>query len=236
MSGKFILGSGFFGGHKEREFAEIWGECLRKHLSQKPESIIVLSVGDSDISRPAWRRFLPEWGMFPQWIRLNGNLGHIGQVMSGEKPYLMCGWSGALLWLAMTAYNNESDLCFVEQDTLAFGDWFGQMMEDLGDGEMIFGHKHEGPPWMHCEQSILYIRHSFIPTFIADYISLGPESNEDLIPETKFRRIEMLHPNKVSRLSFGPGRVRPINFDSLPLYAQKFSDEELSEVYRRGLL
>lgn len=229
----YLLGSGFFGGQKEREFSVIWGNCLTKYCSTIPDKVVILANGGSE----PFKRVLGMDG-WPneEIVHLKGNLGHIGQILSRDKPHLMCGWSGVLLWLAMTAYNNETDICFVEQDTLAFGDWFSQMMGDLGDGQMIFGHKHEGEPWMWSEQSIIYVRHSWIPTFIMEYIRLGGEDDPDLIPETKFRRIEMIYPKEIRRLSFGPGRVRPLPYDAPVWYAQKFSSDEMSEIERRGLL
>lgn len=233
MSERFLLGSGFYGGQKEREFGVVWGTCLTKHCSTIPEKVVILAVGGSE---PYGRVLGCDQWPKEEIVHLKGNLGHIGQVMSGEKPHLMCGWSGALLWLAMTAYNGELDLCFVEQDVLAFGDWFGKMMEDLGDGQMIFGHKHEAEPWMWAEQSIIYIRHAWIPLFVMEYIKLGGEADEDLIPETKFRRIEMLYPKDIRRLSFGPGRVRPIPFDDPIFYAQKYSEDDMAEINLRGLL
>jgi hypothetical protein len=232
----YLLGSGFYGGQKEREFAEIWGKCLRRYLSQKPEIIVILTVGDSDVSRPAWNRFSSEWNMFPQWVRLSGNNGHVGQLMGGEKTGPLCGWSAALLWLCMTAYANESDLLFYEQDVLAFGDWFGQLQKDLGDGKFIWGKKMVSEPFMHGANSIVYIRHDFLLTFVKEYIECGNESDPDRVPETKFRMIEMKYPQASRRLSFPCDRERPIPWEAPVWYAQKITDEEMDEIYRRGLL
>lgn len=232
----YLLGSGFFGGAKEREFMDLWAKTLVKNTSVKPADIAILSVGDSYLNEPALDHFHRAWGIFPEKVRLQNNLGHVGQLMSGNKPQQLCGWSGALLWLCMTAYNAEMDCCFVEQDVLAFGDWFGQMMKDMGEGSMVWGHKHTSEPHMRGSNSIVYIRHEFLLPFIQNYIALGSESDPDLIPETKFYRIELLFPDKVKRLSYPCDRERPIPWDLPIFYAQKLLDEELTEAKRRKLL
>jgi hypothetical protein len=89
---------------------------------------------------------------------------------------------------------------------------------------------------MRGSNSIVYIRHEFLLPFIQNYIALGNESDPDLVPETKFYRIQLLFPDKVKTLSYGCDRCRPIPWDSPTWYAQKFTDEELAEAKRRGLL
>lgn len=226
----YLLGSGFYGGQKEREFALQWEYSLTRYTSVAPKEIFILAAGGSK----------PPIGLFdetdwpsPVVIGLSANLGHVGQLMSGEKTQQLCGWSAALLWLCMTAYNAELDVAFVEQDCLVFGDWFGKMMEDLGDGQWIFGHKHESEPFMWASNSIVYIRHEFLLTFIKEYIALGSDGEHDLVPETKFRRIELLYPLLTRRLSYGQDRTRPLDYDAPILYAQKLTNEELEEFRKR---
>lgn len=140
------------------------------------------------------------------------------------------------MWLCLTAYANESSLLFVEQDCLVFGDFYKQMMEDLGDGMMVFGRKMKSEPFMHCGNSLIYIRHEFLLTFVKDYIGLGTDGDTENVPETKFRKIEMMHPDKIRRLSFGCDREKPIPFDGPVVYCQKLTDDELEEFRKRGRL
>lgn len=229
----YLLGSGFHGGQKEREFGVIWANGLIKYCSVIPEHIAILSVGGSE---PYKRLFHVDGWPQEEIVHLKGNNGHVGQLMGGEKTGPLCGWSAALLWLCMTAYANESDLLFYEQDVLAFGDWFGQLQKDLGDGKFIWGKKMVSEPFMHGANSIVYIRHDFLLTFVKEYIECGNESDPDRVPETKFRMIEMKYPQASRRLSFPCDRERPIPWEAPVWYAQKFTEEEMSEIYRRGLL
>lgn len=169
-------------------------------------------------------------------LQLEGNLGHVGDLLNGTKKHELCGWSGAVLALAMIAYCNETDLIYKEQDCLAFGPWVDQMYADLGDKGMVFGRKMINAPYMPCAQSLFLIRHRFIPEFVKRYIELGPENSQDNLPEHKFAKLEAAHPQHYARLSFGYDRERPINFDDKVFYAQKLSRNELEELKRRNLI
>ena len=169
-------------------------------------------------------------------LQLQGNPGHIGSLLNGSKPHDLCGWSSAVLALAMIAYCNETDFIYKEQDCLAFGPWIDQMYKDLGTKGMVFGRKMVNAPYMPCAQSLFLIRHHFIPEFVRRYLELGPERTEGNLPEHKFARLEELWPQHYARLSFGYDRERPINFDDPVWYAQKFTAAELEELRRRNLI
>lgn len=171
------------------------------------------------------------------WVRLDQNLGHVGDLLSGAKKNDFCGWSATVLGLAMTAYASGQDLIYVEQDCLAFGPWVEQMYSDMGSGDMVFGRAMKSSPWMPCAQSLFLIRHSFLPHFVAQYLYMGPDGSLDNLPETKFVKLEAQNsPGRIRRLSFGYDRERPINFDDKVWYAQKFSREELDELRRRKMI
>jgi len=169
-------------------------------------------------------------------ILLGGNCGHVGDLLSGGKPHALCGWSSAVLALAMIAYCDESDFLYKEQDCLAFGPWIDQMYKDLGNKGMVFGRKMVGPPYMECSQSLFLIRHRFIPEFVRRYIELGPDGDPNNLPETKFAKMEAANPQHYARLSFGYDRERPINFDDKVWFAQKFTAQEIQELKKRGLI
>ncbi len=169
-------------------------------------------------------------------IALANNLGHVGDLLNNSKPHEMCGWSAAVLALAMVAYCNETDMLYKEQDCLAFGPWVEQMYKDIGTKGMVFGRKMVNAPYMPCAQSLFLIRHHFIPEFVRRYIELGPERTADNLPEHKFAKLEELWPQHYARLSFGYDRERPINFDDPVWYAQKLTAPELEEIKRRNLL
>jgi hypothetical protein len=162
------------------------------------------------------------------------NLGHVGDLLSGKSKSHLCGWSASVLALTLIAYNDGSDLVYVEADCLAFGPWLNQAYADLGDKQMAFGRKHETEPFMPCSQSLFIIRHSFLLEFVARYLALP--ADVEMNPENKFAHLEENDSASFARLSFGVDRERPIPFDAPVFYAQRWSGEELEEARTRSLL
>lgn len=228
---KYSLCSGYY---RDPAFAALWQRNVKRYASPKPENVFVLSVGDI-----AWPNFIFANGS--QLIAKN-NLGHVGELLNG-KDREFCGWSAAIMTLAMASYANETDMIFLESDCLAFGPWVEQCYKDMGDGDFVFGHKQESEPWMECSQSLFLVRHRFIPVFVSEYLALGDERHTDAegkhdnLPERKFVKIETKFGTEmVKRLSFGVDRCRPIPYDSPVFYCQRLTPEELTLLKERGLL
>lgn len=225
----YLLGTGAFrDDHAAFAMRARWETCvLRTFASTPPEAIVTLAVGDA---HP------PEHYHLGQWLRLPGNLGHVGDLLNGSRPHKFCGWSAAVIQLAMTAYCAELDFMYLEEDCLAFGPWVQQTYADLGDGQFVFGRKMTSAPWMQCSQSLFLIRHAWIPTFVHAYLGMGKDGDPDNLPETKFARIEEMFPAECRRLSFGVDRERPLPYDAPVWFAQKLTPEEMTELVRRGLV
>jgi hypothetical protein len=217
---KFILGTGY---HKRDnadsvEFLRIWYRNLKRYCPP-PDWIIAITTG---------QRFPLFWAEDVQWIRA-ANLGHADD----PKDYLS-GWSAAVLALAMIAYNCTADLVFLEQDCLAFGNWLETAYADMGERQMVFGHKQESEPFMPSSNSLFIIRHGFLREFVRRYLALPPD--REMNAENKFVEIENQSPSDFARLSFGVDRCRPIPWEAPVFYAQRLTDDELAEARRRGLL
>lgn len=221
-----IIGTGEY---RQHDFMrKLWDDNTdTRRLGMPRLDVVRLAVGG---------QFNPMLKPYGQNIRLNGNLGHVGDLLNGGKPHEICGWSAAVLALAMIAYCNESDFIYKEQDCLAFGPWVEQMYADMGDANMVFGRKMKSAPWMPCAQSLFLIRHKFIPEFARNYIALGPENKVDNLPEHKFVKLEEASPKDYRRLSFGYDRERPITYEDRVFYAQKLTAQEFDELKRRNLL
>lgn len=227
---KYTLGSGFY---RDADFAKLWIDNVRKYASPTPENIFILSVGNS-----AWP--ITDYPFAYQLICKN-NLGHVGDLLKG-KDRDFCGWSAAVLALAMAAYCNETDFIFLESDCLAFGPWVEKIYDDLGEADMVFGGKMEAAPFMQCAQGLFLVRHRFIPEFVSGFIRMGSDSRlsaegkTDNLPEDKFHRLREMFPNRIKTLSFGVDRMRPLPIDSPVWYAQQFTPEELNLLHEKGLL
>lgn len=230
---KYLLGTGAY--RISKDWARTWLENGHFEKSMA-HSRVAISAGFMDRGDDLGVKALYEdYGY--SFITLSGNPGHVGDLLSGAKPHDFCGWSSAILALAMIAYCDESDLAYVEQDALVFGPWLERMYADMGDGDMVFGAKMTKPPYMACSQSLFLIRHRFIPEFVQRYIAMGKDGDPANLPETKFARLEeQLGSERIKRLSFGVDRERPIPFDDEVFFAQKWTQEEIDEAKRRGLL
>ena len=222
----YLLGTGYYG-HPGSEVTRLrWCENVKRYAQPQPNRITTLCVGG----------LICPNGAHGECIDLDGNPGHVGQLLSGEKPHDFCGWSASVLALAMIAYCNETDFVYLEEDALAFGPWVQKLYEELGDGDFAFGHTMTSPPYMACSQSLFIVRHRFIPQFVATYIQLGKDGDPENLPETKFLRIEEKFPAKCRRLSFTVDRERPLPYDAPVWSAQKFTQDELAELRNRGLI
>ena len=228
---KITIGSSFYdkgknGDEFRRAFAQLWYYNTMA-AQPKPERVIVISEGGS-------KPFCAE-GV--DTVNLTGDLGHCEDLVYGRKPHAHSSWSISMCAAALLAYDNETDFLYKEEDCLAFGPWVEQMYKDMGDGVMVFGAKHTSPPWMACSQSLFLVAHRFIPTFVVCYLAAGNDRDRHNLGEKKFETLEAkFGKDKIKRLSFGVDRERPIPWDAPVFYAQQFTQAELDEAKRRGLI
>ena len=226
---KFLIGSSYFdhGEEHRKEFARVW-HFNTLQARPEPARIVVICEGGCVIPYAS-----PNMDV----IHLSGDLGNFMHLVNKQKPHRHTGWSASMIALAMLAYVDESDFIYKEQDCLAFGQWVDTMYRDLGDGDIVFGAKHESPPYQGCSQSLFLVRHRFIPEFITKYLTYGPEGNMDMLGEHRFMNMEReLGRSRVKQLSFGVDRERPIPWDKPVWYAQQWKNDELEEAHRRRLI
>lgn len=224
----YLLGSGYHAtpGSGQAEFASLWQANVKRFARPAPAKVVIISVGHSVYPVPRDSELLETV------IDLDGNLGHVGDLLNGAKQHELCGWSAAVLTLAMLAYTAELDLMVLEQDCLAFGPWVEQTYQDLGDGQVVFG----SCKLMGVAQSLFLVRHAYLPKFVSLYLGLGTDNNWQMLPEHKFHTLERLYPEEWRRLSFPFDRDRPLDYELPVWYAQKFTAEELDELKARGLI
>lgn len=230
---KYLIGTGFHSnagdkgnpktaGLRPVDFWSLWHENTIKYARPAPERIAVIGSGNG----------IQPFPFGTQWIALSGDLGHVHDLNEHLKPYHWCGWSMALVTLALLAYQNECDFVFKEQDVLAFGPWVERMYAEIGSAGMIFGRARCMP----AVQSLLLCKHEFIPEFVRLFMSTGSEQEKRNEGELKFARLERDHPSLFTRYSFGYDRDRPINYDDEVFYLQHTTPDELKELRRRGLV
>lgn len=235
---KYLIGTGFYGGPAELEFAKMWMGAINKHCNPAPERIVVVgngnaSPGGTEILRETYGAF--ERGLVDV-IYLQGNCGHCGDLLSGRKKNEFCGWTASVMATAMLAYSNECDFVYIEQDTMAFGPWIEQCYSEMGDRELAFGKRMLTAPHMSCANAIMLVKHRFIPTFVSRHLSYGSDGVIGNLTEDKTVHIERDFPDKCCRFSMGVDRERPIHFDAKVWYAQKFTPMEIEEIKRRNLV
>lgn len=222
----YIVGTGFYHAPGQEEWANwFWSLWLESVMRHTPLNKVVVIANGCCV--PMWTA---HHGI--NIVKLEGNCGHVGDLLSGAKKHRLCGWSATVLTLAMIAYANESDVCFIEQDVLTFGDCIGKMYEEIGDAGMIFG----SCKLMPAAQSLFLVKHEFLPDFVRRYISKHPENTDAWLPEKKFARMASESPDKVKRFSFGFDRDRPLDITLPVWYAQKFKPDELRMLADAGLI
>lgn len=220
---KYHIGTGYFSrpNHGAEEFFKIWYANTLDH--SQPKRITILSCGGCAIP-----------GAPGQWINLDGDIGHVGQILSGAKKFPYPSGALTICALALLAYLDECDFIFKEQDLLAFGDWPGRIYSeaDAGGHEMMIGRQKCMP----CAMSLMLIRHSFILEFVRWFLSSEAEVRGDSLSEHKLARWQASNPGKIGYFSFGYDRDRPFNMDDDVWYAQKYSIDELKALEGAGLI
>lgn len=226
---RYLVGSSYFDKRQadRPEFLRIWIENTKKCFANPTRVVLVAEAGSNIPFR------LPDGY---DSVNLTGDLGHVTMLESGEKKHVHGGWTAHMLALAMLAYCDEADFIYKESDCLAFGDILNQMYADLGeDGDIVYGHAHPGPPGMPSSQSLFLVRHRFLPELVKSYIAYGPDAKN--YGEQKFCRLrDDFGGRRIKMLSFGVDRVKPINYDRMPMYCQQVYPEEIAELKRRNLL
>lgn len=219
---KYVIISGYFAKHHGMVwFHREWFDTLMRNAKPKPERVFIIASGDHSHSEPRG-----------EWIRLSGDLGHCDDLLSGRKPFFMPGCPATWMAGAWLAYMNECDALFLEQDCLAFGDFVGRMYHDLGDKDVIFGRNQ----MQGAATSLFLVRHRYIPQFVMDYLSEGPETVISRIPETKFNRMEARKPEHYCRYSFSYDKDRPFNPKDEVFFVQKLRPFELLWLQANGLV
>lgn len=230
MITRYLLGTGYYH-HPDKEdwakwFSKLWADDL---VRMNPDPAKVVCVGVGACQNP----FSP--GAYVHFIQLDGNCGHIHQLIGKQepaKPHSFCGWSASIITLAMLAYTNECDFIYKEQDCLTFGPWVKQLYNELGSKKMLFG-KGRGMP---CAQSLFIVRHKWIPVFVQNYLGMNTDRVITDLPEHKFMRLLDIYPDQIGQFSFGVDRDRPLPFEDHVWYAQKFTPDELFSLAARSLI
>lgn len=232
---KYLLGTGYAGHRAEStgdSFTSLWWHNMMHYADPKPDAICALCVNGSS---PDYAGYYSPGGKIPySEILLPGNLGHVHQLIGKEEPAKknrFCGWSAGVIALAMLAYNNETDFIYLEQDCLAFGRWLEKLYSDLGSHKVAFGKLAHMP----CAQSLFIVKHDYIPTFVALYMTSECECTLDNLPEHKFMRWLQKYPGQWKQHNMGVDRDRPLPITEFinmgtPFYAQKLTDDEILEL------
>jgi len=186
-------------------------------------------------------------GMGPSYLHRNvnlvvscsGDLGSLRDKHEGRTNYTIVGWASAMLTAALIAYNDCLDFVFQEQDCLAFGPYIDQLYAEMGNGTMTIGGPLNPPHQkLTSSQSLFLVRHSFIPSFVSLYLSLGEDATlPGQYGEQKFTALKKGLGDRV-RVS-GPwnlDRNRPLPWEAPVWAAQQWTLDEYNEAKKRELI
>lgn len=209
-------------------FFKIWIENVQK-MSPPPQQVIIIADNNA---RPPMDE-LKSAPPFPVTvIPLRGDLGNCHMTLNRIKTHKYGGWNGVVLSGALLCYANETDMIFVEEDALQFGDTVKKMYEEIGDAGIIFGSCN----FMPAAQSLFLLKHSYINEFVRLILGRGAQDKESELGEHQFVDLERQFPALWKRFSFGYDRSRPINYDDAVWYAQHWTPEEMEELRKRNLI
>jgi hypothetical protein len=214
----YTIGTGYYDHPTSASLFKMW-MANTKRFSQPSDIVVVNAAGRS---REA------DGGT---WLNMRRNYGLALKLEKGEK---YCGWWLSFMLSALVAYHNGDDFIYKEQDCLAFGPWVDRLYTDAvrANTAAVVGQlKHE----YQVEISLVLVRRRSVLMLIDRYLSI-PDTDFELRPELKFLYIMKNQPNLVSYMTMGCGRNRPIPYDASCFYAQKITEQELSELSSRGLL
>jgi hypothetical protein len=226
MSRRYLLGAGYHEGREgrqEREFYPVWLANTVRHFS--PTRIVVIT--DSGAVLPP-----AEHSELVTQVPLTGDLGYHLDLLEGRKAHHFPGGPAIVLALAMLAYCDEADFVYKEQDLLCFGDCLGEMYRQIGEGGLIVGRNQA----FGLANSLMLVKHEYIPVFVREYLSTLPENDESQLCELKFARLLETFPRKWKQYDFGYDRDRPFNVADKAWYAQQISPEEMTLIRDAGLL
>lgn len=136
----------------------------------------------------------------------------------------------SLMMGAQFALCNGMDMLFIEQDCLVYNlsgvvNWAYEYGK-----EVVYGFD----PWTFCkgwaEQSLIFVRNYFLPTFIYQLNNCreiyegkwGKDGVPEVIFHSLFKQDAVFWP-------FGFGRYRPIDFSEEMFYGQQLSEEEVNK-------
>lgn len=210
---------------RTKDFFSLWYYFVDKYTD--PEKIIIV-----DSASPV-KPDLPKDERL-EFLSLVKNWGHFVDC-DYEK---MCGVERAHLGCALYSYINDCNLVYIEQDCLVLGEgWLEKCFESIEKGKIMYGDGENTP--QPIQQSLAIVMWEYIPTFVdrlidqfykhRDLLERGGDRSSH---NTEHRWHDAFRED-VDYVPFGYGRARPINFDDPHLYAQHWTDHELSQVLAR---
>jgi hypothetical protein len=228
---RYIIGTGYHSNQVNGEgvawFFDIWMQNTRAYCDSV--AIYILASGDGKIPN---ENALDGPDSPAYWLPIHGDLGHVGDLLSGRKSYQFSG--GVALWitLAMLAYMNECDFLYKEQDLLAFGPYVDEMYSAMDNKRCVFGSsKSTG-----VANSLMLMKHEAIPMILKMYLGTEWEGRPGQTCEGKFGRMEKERPDIFCRHKFGVDKDRPFDVNAPIWYAQKFTASELLQLRQSELI
>ena len=221
MQNQILIGTGFYAGPENiielGEFLSLW----RANTARVSDNIVIADNSEGFCTNA--EAYLPNC----RHVRIWNNLGHAGDPISQTASTPLLGWSMSWMIPALIAYSEKCDFIYKEQDCLAFGDW----LPIVRQGAATIGRNDVMP----CEQSLFYIRHDYILTFVRNYLCLG-EHDAVMSTEEKFRRVMEQSGGMVQFHDLPGGRNRPLPDLTKPFYLQRITPDEMQTLKNANLI
>lgn len=199
---------------RKKDFFDLWYKSIMKYTN--PKSIIVV-----DSNSPVKPNLKGKEKL--QMISLDKNYG---AALDGTSNKRLSGWDKGVLMAASYALMCDIDyFVYVEQDCLLYGKGIIEnAIAKMGRSKVMLG-SGDGTP-QPIQQSFFIVKKEYLPKFIMADLMLKDKSFLKVSPEKRYHK----HFKEVaSRLPFGYGRKRPIDFNKKHFYAQHLRTDELEK-------
>lgn len=199
---------------RQKDFFELWYRAVKKYTT--PRKIVVIDSNSPVVPEFDKKRDVQVYSLSKNW----------GPGRRGTLDGKLSGWDRGILTAASIAYlDNAAYFVYLEQDCLVKGKGIIEhAISKFDKDKMILVGDGEGTPDP-IQQSLIIIKHEYIPTFINKEMSATPK----FLRTSAEKRYFSHYQKHLQFLPFEGGRHRPIKWNNRFVYAQHLNKHELNQ-------
>lgn len=206
-----------YGGNIGRNtiFSKYWLNSILNQ-SVQPQKIIILDAKSVD---PLHESILNN-----NFTEIQTQTQNFGHGVTCSKNNILCGWARGVLFGAMSAFVNDINFVYVEQDLLMFGtDFIANIFKEMDEQNKNICYMTGDETPQKLQQSLIIVKKEFLHVFISHLVSFA----DNTISEEK-KHYELFS-DDIMWCPFKGGRQRK-KLDETNYCLQHINAEELAEL------